>query len=337
MELLVYVPPRANDIGYMATIQIGTPGVDFNILMDCGSADFWVGSEDCQSENGGDCGNHQFLGPQSSSSFVDTGNQFQVTYGSGAVSGNIITDNVNFAGLNLTGHTFGVATVESEQISSDTTSFDGLMGLAQSTLSNQGVLTPVEALAQDGQIAAPITSYKLGRISDGVNDGQVTFGGLDPTKFDQATLTTIENESQIGFWEGAMDAITVDGQDLGLNGRSAILDTGTTLIIAPPDDAAAIHAAIPGAQSDGQGGFIIPCTTTAQIAISFGGRSFAIDPRDMLFLPLDQNDPTGDCVSGISAGQIGSDTQWLIGDVFLKNVYFSTDVEQNSMQLANFA
>ena len=28
-----------------------------------------------------------------------------------------------------------------------------------------------------------------------------------------------------------MDAVTADGQDLGLTGRSAILDTGTTLIL----------------------------------------------------------------------------------------------------------
>ena len=28
-----------------------------------------------------------------------------------------------------------------------------------------------------------------------------------------------------------MDAVTVDGQDLGLQGRTAILDTGTTLIL----------------------------------------------------------------------------------------------------------
>jgi Eukaryotic aspartyl protease len=46
-------------------------------------------------------GNHTFLGPQSSSTFVDSGTQFQVQYGTGAVLGNIIKDNVNIAGLNL--------------------------------------------------------------------------------------------------------------------------------------------------------------------------------------------------------------------------------------------
>ena len=212
--------------------------------------------------------------------------------------------------------------------------FDGLMGLAQSTLSEQGVLTPVESLAKNGDISDAITSFKLGRVADGTNDGEVTFGGLDTTKFDQSTLTTFDNVNTQGFWEGAMDDITVDGQSVNLDGRTAILDTGTTLIIAPANDAEAVHAAIPGAKSDGQGGFTIPCTTTSSVALSFGGTSFAIDPRDLLFAAVDPNDPTGDCVSGISSGNIGGATEWLVGDVFLKNAYFSTDVGKNQISLA---
>ena len=36
-------------------MQIGTPPRDFLILMDSGSADFWVGAENCQSDAGGGC------------------------------------------------------------------------------------------------------------------------------------------------------------------------------------------------------------------------------------------------------------------------------------------
>lgn len=48
------------------------------------------------------------------------------------MSGDIITDNIAIAGLALNNHTFGVANVESVDFSSDSTPFDGLMGLAQS-------------------------------------------------------------------------------------------------------------------------------------------------------------------------------------------------------------
>lgn len=189
--------PRANDVGYIATVQLGTPPQDFKVLMDSGSADFWVAAEQCQEiqeqaaggaaagagagagagasgagagagagqaaasglrrRKGGaaaqaagagqtgagagaagaagagaaaSCGQHQTLGTQSSSSFVDSGKPFQVTYGSGEVAGTIIQDNVVMAGLALNKHVFGTANQETVQFTG--APFDGLMGLAQS-------------------------------------------------------------------------------------------------------------------------------------------------------------------------------------------------------------
>ena len=255
-------------------------------------------------------GNHVFLGEATSSSFQNSGTPFQVTYGTGEVTGLVVADNVVLAGLALDGHVFGVATLESQDFSDDTTKFDGLMGLAQSTLSNQGVLTPVESLAKQGSISEAITSYKISRVSDGLNDGEITFGGLDESKFDPNSLVTVDNVNQLGFWEADF-TISVDGQDLGLANRSGILDTGTTLIIAPTKDAEALHAKIPGSQTDGQGGFTIPCTTNTVVSMTFGGKAFDINPVDLLFTPVDPNNLQGDCISGISSGQIGSAQQWL--------------------------
>jgi hypothetical protein len=325
---------EADDVGYVATIQIGTPPQNFNLLMDSGSADFWVGGENCQSQQGG-CGNHTFLGTQSSSSFVQNNQQFQVTYGSGSVQGLLCQDNVNIAGLALNNHTFGVASVESVQFSADTVSFDGLMGLAQSILSEQKVLTPVESLASNGLIQSAITSFKISRLADQLNDGEVTFGGLDASKFVASSLVTIPNVNTQGFWEGAIDAVTVNGADTGLTGRTAILDTGTTLILAPPQDAQQIMQGLGGTCDTQQ--CTIPCTANASLALSFGNASFTIDPRDMAVLPVNLNDPTGDCTAGIQPQQIGTATEWLVGDVFLKNAYFSTDVSNNQISLAKLA
>lgn len=144
-----------------------------------------------------------------------------------------------------------------------------------------------------------------------------------------------------------MDAVAVDGQDAGLQGRTAILDSGTTLIIAPNDDAAAVVNLIPGSQQDSQNGFTVPCDTNTSVALTFGGTQFAIDPRDIAAQPLSGNT----CLSGIQAGNVGGATEWLVcsiliirfylthfhyqvGDVFLKNAYFSTNVEQNAISLA---
>lgn len=192
----------------------------------------------------------------------------------------------------------------------------GLTASHLQTLSEQQTLTPVESLAQAGLINDAITSFKISRLADEKNDGEITFGGLDETKFDPNTLVTLANVNKQGFWEGAMPSVSVNGQAVNLKGgaRTAILDTGTTLIIAPDADAQAVHDAIPGAKPDGQGGFTIPCTTTASVALEFGGQQFAIDTRDLLFAPVDPTDLTGDCVSGISSGQIGGATEWLVSN-----------------------
>jgi len=179
-----------------------------------------------------------------------------------------------------------------------------------STISNQGLPTPVEVLAQKGLIGQPITSYKISRLSDGLNDGEITFGGLDKSKYDTSTLATFKNVNRDGFWEGNF-TVSVNGKSLGLNGRTAILDTGTTLIIAPAADAKAIHAKIPGSKTDSQGDYIIPCTNTAVVSFSFGGRAFDINPLDLLFVPVDDKNLKGDCYSGIAAGQIGTAEEWL--------------------------
>jgi hypothetical protein len=326
---------EATDVSYLATVLIGNPSRNFSILMDSGSADFWVGSEQCTSTNGGGCGDHVFLGNDTSSSFVDSGTPFSVTYGTGNVNGTIVQDDVSIAGLVLPAHTFGATTVESPEFSSNKIPFDGLMGLAQSTLSQQQTLTPVEALAKSGLISDAIVSYKLGRVRDNNNDGEITFGALDTTKFDSTTLITVPNVNQQGFWEASLDDAAVGNQSLGLTGRTAILDTGTTLMVIPTADAVAIHQQVPGATFDGTSTFTVPCNTNAAVSLSFGGSSFDIDPRDLAFTPVNGNDfNSGDCISGISAGDIGGANQWLVGDTFLKNVYYSTDVGQNAISLA---
>jgi len=325
---------QADDISYFATVVIGTPPRNFSILMDTGSADFWVGSETCVTLNqlGTGCGNHNFLGPRTSSSFVNTGNPFAVDYGSGNVSGTIIQDDITIAGLTLSGHTFGVANVESVQFSDNSIPYDGLMGLAQSTLSQQQTLTPVEALAKAGLIDAAIMGYKLGTVSDNNNDGEVTFGGFDSSKFDSSTVTTFPNVNQNGFWEGKLDDVSVGGQSLNFQGRTAVLDTGTSLAIIPQKDVITLLKQVPGAAFI-DSTFTVPCNTTTVVSLTFGGRAFNINPQDLAVAPIE--DGSQDCLSGILAGNFGSPTQWLVGDTFLKNVYYITNVGENTISLAN--
>ena len=297
-------------------------------MMDSGSADFWIGGEGCKDENGTDCvrmipfrfirsrfaltffttqGSHNYLGSQTSSTFNDSGKTWKVRYGSGEVQGNIVSDTVNIAGLTLKNHTFGTALIESSNITGG--DWDGLMGLAGSSLSRQSVLTPVESLAQQGLIREPTVSYKISRLSDGLNDGEITFGGLDDSKFDSETVVTFKSVSTSGFWEANFTA-SVNGEDLGFDGIG-IFDTGTTLIAVPEADAQALHAKIPGSGGDGQSGYTIPCNTTAVVSLTFHGQKFDINPLDLLAFPVDPTNLEGECYSSIFSLSIGGAHEWM--------------------------
>lgn len=338
---------EANDVGYVAVFDIGTAG-QFRLLVDSGSADTWVASTACK----GCSKNHKQLGPSTSSSFKSITPQtpFSITYGTGSVSGHLGNDTLKIAEYQLKSHTFGLATKESDDFSDDSVPFDGLMGLAQQSLSSSGTVTPIDGLYQDGAVPQPVMGYHLDRAADGNNSGEVTFGGVNAEKY-TGNLVEMENVSQSGFWEATLEAVSFDGKEIDFSSlkkstksskrastsRTAILDTGTTLIVAPQADADALHSAIPGATSDGQGGYTIPCTTAKQVSFKFGGTDWKMDPRDMIFLPVDENNLKGDCVSAISAGTVGQKGEWLVGAAFLKNVYFATNTKSNTLALGHLA
>jgi hypothetical protein len=81
-----------------------------------------------------------------------------------------------------------------------------------------------------------------------------------------------------------------------------------------------LHTAIPDTVTDGQGNYAFPCSTDAQLSVILGGQSFDISPKDYVGGALTGSNNM--CQSNIVGQQIGGPTQWLMGDVFLKNVTF---------------
>ncbi|THV02840.1 acid protease [Dendrothele bispora CBS 962.96] len=313
---------EANDVGYFCEISIGDPPRPFKVLVDSGSGDLWVGAEGCRADNGGGC----FL-----------------FYGSGAVAGLMAYDDVALAGLSLTGHKFGIAMNESSDFTPDDIPFDGILGLAKSSISQQKTQTLLEALRDAGEIGEATVSYRISRLADqqngGDTQGEMTIGGLDMSIVNPDTFVTMKNVNPSGFWEAPMDGMKVNGHDMGWTNRSLVMDTGTTLLIIPEDDSNAIHERITGARLEtSSGAWIVPCHTNTSISLTFAGVEFPIDSRDIAWNPIDQKNPEVECYSGIHGGSFGLEpTHWLAGDTFLKNVYFSTNVDTDEISLASLS
>ncbi|WFD25090.1 hypothetical protein MNAN1_000053 [Malassezia nana] len=324
---------EANDVGYFVSVKIGSSSTKYKMLVDSGSSDTWVTGTNCK------CGgsNRNKFGKSTSDSLKTSNDNYKISYGTGDVQVQMGTDSFEVAGLKLNKFTFGMASSESNDFGASKIPFDGLLGLGGSGLSVTNEDTIVEALMKANQVQAPIVGYRLGRAADGAgkNKGQITFGGIDESQI-SGSLTQMDNQSKKGYWEVKLDSVSVGGKQVS-GSSTAILDTGTSLIIAPQDAADAIHDAIDGAKPDGNGGYTLPCTTKAHLSFTFGGTSFKMDSRDLLFAPKDSNNLQGTCVSAVSTGSTMDGAGWLLGASFLKNVYLATNADANQVGLGRLS
>ncbi|CAF1594593.1 unnamed protein product, partial [Didymodactylos carnosus] len=92
-------------------------------------------------------------------------------------------------------------------------------------------------------ISQAIFSFYFNPLTSASFGGELILGGVDSTKY-QGSITYVSVNLQ-GFWEFTTTSVTVNGQTVS-SGRSAIADTGTSLIIGPVADVSALNSAIGG-------------------------------------------------------------------------------------------
>ena len=136
-----------------------------------------------------------------------------------------------------------------------------------------------------------------------------------------------------GYWQTTLQSITVGGKSTGKNIQS-IIDTGTTLIIGDRKNVAAVYKAIPGSKDAsstvGDGYYTVPCASVPTVSFTYGGKAFPISPTFFNLGPTYKG--SKDCVGGIVAAD--GFNFWVVGDVFLQNVYTQFDMGQNRVGFA---
>lgn len=96
-------------------------------------------------------------------------------------------------------------------------------------------------------------------------------------------------------------------------------------MLLPPTDAKKIHSLFPGAQADGEI-FNLPCKSQTPFQLIFSGVSYNMSPTDYIGSPINGDDSM--CTSNIIGRRPFEEDQWLVGDVFLKNVYSVFDYDK---------
>ncbi|KAJ3261106.1 Vacuolar protease A [Boothiomyces macroporosus] len=286
------------DTFFQANVTIGT-NQTFKIDLDTGSSDFWVRGPNCKSDDWSCIGKKVSL---PDSSLKPLGKQFSTVYGSGSVTADIYSANVNIGGAVAKDLPFGVSTKEASFMG-----ITGLLGLGFNSISDISNSTGLsasyfDALGYTGENNK--FSFYLSLYGDNDN-GEVTLGGVDPTKFTGAiNYVPLSGET---WWKFDFGQVTYSVGSISGPASSkkystdAISDTGTTLIILGEDVANAINKEVGASNYDSDSGtYSIDCSiqnTGPPLTFNFPGFAISIPAKFYVISDYDSN-----CISAITQG-----------------------------------
>lgn len=328
---------------YYAQVSVGTPAQNFNVVLDTGSADFWLVDSDCGTAN--NCAsNLNKYNTGASSTNIGSSTPFQITYGTGAVQGVLAADKVSLAGYTVNNLTFA----EASAVAANTVEYptSGIMGMGFQSLSTSGATPFWQVLAKENVLGTNAFTFQLARNIDNINPndpnindvenpgGVFTLGEIDSNQYSgDITYTSIPNNLQntqgLGYWTIPLGGITVNGNSANIgNNPLAAIDTGTTLIGGPSSAVQAFYSQISGSRSASSVGmdgyYLFPCNSNLNIQMTFGGKSWSMNTQDFNLGSYPYT-TSSTCLGALFDINLGSSAygvpQWIVGDSFLKNVF----------------
>ncbi|KAJ6469517.1 aspartic peptidase domain-containing protein [Mycena sanguinolenta] len=336
---------------YTANITIS--GRVVNVALDTGSTDLWV------------------MPPDNLPSFNDTHLNATIFYGDGSdfVAGDVGVGLFQLDTYSIPLQAFlyvNNASVD-EQPDFDDGIF-GLWGLGFDTPGSSEVNDAVQKvdganatwgqsvlanIFQENPTGDDYIGISLSRSGDtgGTADASLTIAEYDSDYAAVASSPKIpQNPLNSGTWAVTMDSISVGGKtinwpstmEVAPAGKNiVILDTGTTNVMMPAEQVAAIYSSIPGAAfarnldqnipptkfSTTTGIWVLPCNASVNVVATFGGQPFPIHPLDMSDMqvvtsPDGQRNYTMCLGTFTDIGTIAQGaTDALFGDSFMRNSY----------------
>ena len=311
---------------YFSEIAIGTPPQDFKVILDTGSSNLWVPSQECGSIA---CYLHNKYDHSESSTYKKNGTEFAIKYGSGELEGYISQDTVRIGDLKIKEQDFAEATSE-PGLAFAFGRFDGIMGLAYDTISVDGVVPPFYNMINQGLIDEPVFAFYLSDTKDEGAESEVVFGGVDKHHY-HGDMVKIPLRRK-AYWEVDLDAISFGKDTAELDGTGAILDTGTSLIALPSTLAELLNREI-GAKKSFNGQYTIECDkrdSLPDLTFTLTGYNFSITSYDYIL------EVQGSCISAFMGFDIPPPAGPLaiLGDAFLRKWYSVYDLGNDAVGIA---
>lgn len=333
--------PQVNvgDFEYLGNVSVGTPAQTFHVVLDTGSSNLWVPDSGCNDfKVSPACAwQNRFYADQSSTYVNCTtaapwyGCGLFLPYGSGTVLGYLANDTVTFGGIALAGQPFGQVTEEPGD-SFDDGYFDGILGLAYPVIAmpmGSFLPGPFDTMMANHLFTRNQFSFYLSSVPVG-NDtsSALILGGTDSQYYTGNFSTAPFNPLQplLGYWATTIDKFTVNGNVVnGSMGAIGVVDTGTSVICAPPKYFNKVIREI---------NVTADCSNIATlppIAVTIAGVDYPLTARQYVVQLADNSCQLG--LIPFDAGE-GLFDLWILGDTFLRAYYSVFDRDQNLIQFA---
>merc|ERR1712187_321033 len=169
--------------------------------------------------------------------------------------------------------------------------------------------------------------------SETCDGSQITFGGVDETKF-SGDITYIKMplvQKSLGYWLVLANGFKVGDKNIAC--ASALgcprgADSGTSVIAAPPDQLLNMNKSLPTVNSDCSNVESLPVVT-----ITLAGHAFSLEP-DFYVIRGATTNGADECQMGIQAINAGTPFLWILGDPFLRKYYTVFDRDENRVGFA---
>ncbi|KAJ1897702.1 aspartic proteinase precursor [Kickxella alabastrina] len=322
------VPPDNRGFqSYFGSIELGTPPQKFSVVFDTGSSDFWIPSINCDSTA---CLAHSRFNSSTSDTFITSHLPFSLNYGTGGLMGQVGSDTLRIGDVSVPGVHVGLATHMGKFFRS--THFDGVFGLGFPKLSRTQSKPPIFVMAREGLLEKPVFSFWVKEGRNGQHaGGEVVLGGVNPSRF-KGKVRILPLVRKM-YWEVELNGLFINDNPVpNLTSQTAIIDTGTSLIVLPAFDADIVNqflGAVP--LYDEYGLYAIDCYKNDKptVKFGFGGETFAIKPSHYI-LPVGKDR----CVTAFAASTGPDLNRWVIGNSFLRAWHTTFDLERLEIRLA---
>lgn len=311
-------------VQFYGAISLGTPPQEFQVIYDTGSSNLWVPASNCSLS----CLLKTRFQQSKSSTYAPDGREFNIKYGSGPVSGHVITDTVTMGGFSGPQSFAGITDASGLGFAYALAKWDGICGMAWPSISVYQMEPPMFSIAKSNPGFANKFAFYFSQNS--TEEGELVLGGYDAEHID-GELVRVDLSTKT-YWTVDMTSAVLGSAKVS-DAVTVIVDSGTSLLTVPKD----LHSTIVSklnAKAVANGQYTVDCSTISSLpnlTLTIGGRDWVLRGQDYII-----SDMGSTCLVGIMGldlpGPIGP--AWILGDVFMKRVYTIFDADDASLSFA---